>query len=167
MSINALIVPLLGVPLFQDLKPLQLKAIALRTERALIAPGVALITKGVPVDAASLIVDGTARIQDSDYSGDDAEIGPGDIVAEMAMLVETVPGSTIVSESYMNVLTFTRADMHELMDADPEIAGHFVEALRLRLREVADVLRDVDDALAGGPPRPPRQGGIPVRAGSI
>ena len=60
MPIDALVRPLLNVPLFQGLKPLQLTEIARRADRIVYKPGDVIVTAHGEPDAAVLVVSGEA-----------------------------------------------------------------------------------------------------------
>src|SRR5688572_28626134 len=60
MAIDALVLPLLNVPLFQGLKPLQLTEIARRADRIVYKPGDVIVTAHGEPDGAVLVVSGEA-----------------------------------------------------------------------------------------------------------
>lgn len=142
LSINALIVPLLGVSLFKDLKPLQLKALALNAERSVFEPGETLIERGQFGTAAYLIIHGSVAVTDNmDATLESKSFSPGTLIGEMAMLVETEHFSTVTVGETVRVLAFHRSTMHRLMQEDQELAAHFAEQIRLRLSEFGSALR--------------------------
>ena len=58
MAIDALVKPLLALPLFQGLSPLQLTEIVRRAERIIYRPGDAIVTENQTGDAAIVIISG-------------------------------------------------------------------------------------------------------------
>jgi CRP-like cAMP-binding protein len=149
MAMNALVKPLLHLPLFQGLKPLQLTEIVRRAGRIIYRPGDIIIEDDQAGDAAIIIVSGEAvRVTGLD-AGEAAEpIAEGSMIGELAMLVETVHSATILARGTVKALRITRADMHELMAEDPRLADHLTQKITARLQRLAEELRAVDKALA-------------------
>jgi len=149
MAIDALVKPLLRLPLFQGLKPLQLTEIVRRADRMLYKPGDVLIEEDLPADCAIIIVSGEAARIDSESEGVPAEIvSEGSMVAELAMLVETAHSATIVARTPIKALKISREEMHELMAEDMALAEHMVERIALRLKTLAAEVRAIDEMLA-------------------
>ena len=98
MAIDALVLPLLKVPLFQGLKPLQLTEIARRADRIVYKPGDVIVTAQAESDAAVLVISGEAvRTVGPGLAGDSEDIPPGALISEMTMLIETECTSTVVA----------------------------------------------------------------------
>jgi CRP-like cAMP-binding protein len=150
MSLDAIVVPLLRAPLFSGLTPLQLKIVALSAERVTFDDGDALINEGEQGDAAFLVVSGTLERLAGPLNGGEREAyGPGTLVGELAMLIETEHTSTVVASGSVRALRFTREVMHEIFQSYPDIAGHFVQRLTQRLSGIAARLHEIDRRLAG------------------
>lgn len=148
MAIDQLVRPLLGVELFQGLKPLQITEIARRADRIVFRPGDVIVAEDTTGDAAILIVAGEAtRVSGPGMAGDVEPVQPGSLVGEMAMLVDTVHSSTVVARSAVRALRISRAELLEQMEADPALAEHFVACISGRLSRLAADLRAVDAAL--------------------
>jgi CRP-like cAMP-binding protein len=147
MSKDRLVVPLLRVPIFAGLRPLQITEIARNAERVKFRPGDTLTAAGTQGDGAYLIVSGAAvRVL---HPGDATEpIVPGSLIGEMAMLVEHEYGATVVARDRVLCLKITRAALHAQMLDDPALAHHFERHLRDRLSRVAEDLREIDNILA-------------------
>jgi CRP-like cAMP-binding protein len=146
MAIDKLVAPLLRVPLFAGLKPLQLTEIARQAERISFRPGAKITTTGEPGDGAYLIVAGEAvRV-----SGDrEQAIEPGSLVGEIAMLTEHIYGATVMARGRVHALKITRSALHEQMRDDPPLAEHFTRLLAERLTQVAAEMHGIDEMLAG------------------
>lgn len=148
MAIDQLVRPLLGVELFQGLKPLQITEIARRADRIVFRPGDVIVAEDTTGDAAILIVAGEAtRVSGPGIGGDVEPVQAGSLVGEMAMLVDTVHSSTVVARSAVRALRISRAELLEQMEADPTLAEHFVACISGRLSRLAADLRAVDAAL--------------------
>ena len=151
MSPDLLMLSLLGAPLFSGLAPLQLKVLALTSERVVFRDGEALISAGEEGDAAYLIVSGEVAVGMEEGEADERAVLPaGTLVGELAMLIETEHGSTVKASGSVNALKFSRQMMHELMQRYPGMAEHFTAKLRSRLERLAEALREIDEMLDTG-----------------
>jgi CRP-like cAMP-binding protein len=148
MAIDQMIVPLLRVPLFTGLKPLQITEIGRHAERIKFRGGRTIVEAGTPGDAAYLIVSGEAERRSGQGVLFQAEpVEPGSLVGEMAMLVEYVYRSTVVAIGSVHCLKITRAALHEQMRDDPALAEHLATRIGNRLAQVAAELRAIDQML--------------------
>ena len=167
MAIDKLVAPLMRVPLFATLKPLQLTELARHAERIAFRPGSTITTAGEPGDGAYLIVSGeAARVPNG--GGPSQPIEPGSLVGELAMLTEHVYGVTVVAQSRVNALKITRTGLHAQMRDDPRLTEHFTGLLTERLMQVAAEMRSIDEvlAVAAGKPRPNGQPAAAAAASS-
>lgn len=150
MAIDALVKPFLSLPLFRDLKPLQISEIARRAERIVYRTGDIIAAEDQLSDAAILIVSGTCVRRTVDGKKTREEFLPeGSMVAELAMLVEVVHPTTIVARDQVRALKISREKMHELMQEDAALAAHFSSLILKRLHALADDLLAVDELLSG------------------
>jgi CRP-like cAMP-binding protein len=150
MAIDALVKPFLSLPLFRDLKPLQISEIARRAERIVYRAGDIIAAEDQPGDAAILIVSGTCVRRTVDGKKTREEFLPeGSMVAELAMLVEVVHPTTIIARDQVKALKISREKMHELMQEDAGLAAHFSSRILKRLHAIASDLLTVDELLSG------------------
>src|SRR5262245_26091350 len=120
MAIDKLVAPLMRVPLFATLKPLQLTELARHAERIAFRPGSAITPAGEHGDGAYLIVTGeAARVPSGPGAAQPIEVGS--LVGELAMLTEHVYGVTVVAQGRVNALKITRAGLHAQMRDDPKL----------------------------------------------
>jgi CRP-like cAMP-binding protein len=151
MAIDALVRPLLGVSLFQGLSPLQITEIARRAGRTVYRPGEVIIRDRASANAAVLIVSGDAvRVRGPELSVPAEPVPTGALLAEMAMLIETVHTSTVVARTAVRALCISREEILAQMAEDPALADHFVSRISRRLKALADDLRQLDRVLAQG-----------------
>jgi CRP-like cAMP-binding protein len=149
MPTDRLVAPLLRVPIFAGLQPLQITEIARQAERVRFRRGALLTRAGEPGEAAYLIVSGKAdRVVRSGFAGATEPIEPGSLIGEMAMLVEHEYRSTIIARDRVLCLKIMRAAIHVQMLDDIALARHFERQLRSRLGQVAWELRQIDSLLA-------------------
>ena len=107
MAIDKLVAPLLRMPLFAGLKPLQLTEIARQAERIGFRPGSTITQAGAAGDGAYLIVSGEAVRIASDQRASQV-IEPGSLIGELAMLAEHAYGATVLHRT-LHALKITRA----------------------------------------------------------
>lgn len=144
MATDALVQPLLELPLFRGLKPLQLTEIVRNAERIVYQPGDMIAEEDKESDAAIVIVSGDAvRLAEGELHDGVDPIPEGSLVCELAMLVELVHSSTIVAKSKVRALKITRESMHAQMEQDPELARYLTEKISARLRAIAEELQEV------------------------
>lgn len=150
MPIDALVQPLLNVPLFQGLKPLQLTEIARRADRIVYKPGDVIVTAHGEPDAAVLVVSGEAVRTEGpglERGGNEA-IPTGALISEMTMLIATECTSTVVARTPVRALRITRTEMLAHMTDDPTLAEHFIEKISGRLSSFVAGLKEIDETLA-------------------
>jgi CRP/FNR family cyclic AMP-dependent transcriptional regulator len=156
MAIDRLVAPLLRVPLFAGLKPLQITELARQAERVKFRRGDVITKAGERGDGAYLIVSGLAEhVEPSDLDSTAGPIEPGSLIGEMAMLVEHEYRATVVARDRVLCLKITRAAVRAQMLEDAALARHFERHVSKRLQRVADDLRRIDGILAAcGTPAP-------------
>jgi len=138
MAIDALVKPFLALPLFRDLKPLQISEIARHAERIVYRNGDVVTAEGQIADAAILIVSGTCIRRAVDRKQSHEEILPeGSLVAELAMMIEIAHPTTIMARDQVRALRISREKMHELMRQDVDLASHFSSLILKRLHTLA------------------------------
>jgi len=172
MAIDKMVAPLLRVPLFAGLKPLQLTEIARQAERISFRADGTITKAGVEGDGAYLIVAGQAtRMPEAASAARPEPIETGSLIGELAMLTEHVYGATVVAQGRVHALKITRAALREQMSADPRLADHFTNLLAERLAQVAAEMQRIDEMLSGiaastspQPPEPPEPPAAPARA---
>lgn len=146
MAIDAFVKSLSLLPLFRGLKPMQITEIARRADRIVYRPGDAIIKEDEAGDAAIVIVSGEAARMSGAAVAE--LVVEGAMIAELAMLVETIHGATVVAKSPVRALRLSRIEMHALMQDDPALAEHFSMRIGERLKRLALELRSIDDALS-------------------
>jgi CRP-like cAMP-binding protein len=148
IAIDKVVAPLLRVPLFCGLKPLQVTEIARQAERIAFRRGSTITHAGTPGDGAYLIVSGDAVRIPALRSDAPEPIEPGSLIGELAMLIDHVYGATVVAEGRVHCIKILRSALYEQMQADPALADHISSALVARLTHVALEMRKIDRLLA-------------------
>jgi CRP-like cAMP-binding protein len=148
MPIDRLVAPLLRVPAFAGLKPLQITEIARQAERCRFAAGDTIARTGEAADGAYVIAAGLAECLAEPWSGTTELIEPGWLIGEMAMLVEHTWRATVIARERVLCLKITRAAIHAQMLDDTSLALHFQGRIADRLEQVASDLHRIDNSLA-------------------
>ena len=132
------------IPLLSMLSSLQLNAVADVCERCAYAPGEEIVVAGVQADAAYYLMDGQVDCLTVGPDGSKiaTPIPPGAVLLELAMIVELDVSATCVARGAAKVLKIARKPMHDLMQDDIALTDKIIEALTLRLKDMADTMRE-------------------------
>lgn len=149
MAIDQVVASLLRVPVFSELKPLQITEIGRGAERCTFGRGEVITRAGTPGNAAFLILSGEAGCRMGPKPDALLEpIEPGSLIGELAMFVEHVYGGTVVAKGWVECLKLERRTLYRQMRADPDMANRFAASIRGRLSRVATELRLIEQLLA-------------------
>ena len=107
-----------------------------------IPPNWALMLENTPAHCCYAITEGTARVYVNRVQV--AELGPGDIVGEMAVLTGKLRRATVTSSTRLRGLRVDNAPLVALFDRRPELLGvlrgafeaHMPESQRQRVRDL-------------------------------
>ncbi len=89
-----------------------------------------LVQEGIPADACYVLTEGTARVF---HQRDQiAELGPGDLVGEMALLEGGQRRATVTSSSHVAGLRVENDAMRTVLDKHPKLAEAFRTVLAAR-----------------------------------
>ena len=133
------------VPLFHGLSNEQLRRLAFEGEKVIIYPNQKIISKNAVGDSGYLIVSGTASIVEGLGVEDKPEkLEKGTFVGEMAMLIETEHGSTIIAETELKAIRFSYSHMQNIMKSDVTIAEHFAEHMRSKFMTFTNQLQNLE-----------------------
>jgi CRP/FNR family transcriptional regulator, cyclic AMP receptor protein len=119
---------LAGIPLFEELGPDELAAVAPWFELEDVGPGVKLIGEGASGYSFFVLRDGTATV-----SIDEVEVrtlGEGDFFGELALLGDGRRTATVTTASPSRVLVLFGTEFRQLQHEHPEIAARIESGLR-------------------------------------
>jgi CRP-like cAMP-binding protein len=126
---------LAGIPLFDDLEPEDLAAIAPWFEVQDASPGVNLTGEGATGYSFFVLSDGTASV-----TIDGAEVnalGPGDFFGELAILGDGRRTATVTTTSPARLLVLFGTEFRQLQQEQPELARQIEAGVRARLQPAA------------------------------
>ena len=137
------------LPIFWGLSQKELGLIAGISGKVYFQTGENLIVKDQPGDRAYVIMTGTARcLHFSGAPASAGELGPGMLVGELAMLVETVHPLTVQATDRVRAIALHRDALTMVMGQAPAIAQQIAENLLIRLQAFGRDLRKVNQFLA-------------------
>jgi CRP-like cAMP-binding protein len=124
------------LPLFGELDHHDLSTIAHHVEEIEVAEGEVLFEQGSIPYEMFVIEEGTADVtRDGEPVG---QIGPGDVVGEIALLRFQRRMATVRVTSPLRALTVSADDLQLIEDEMPEIAAHLRSIMTAREREIGE-----------------------------
>lgn len=122
-----------------------------RAEPVHFQPGETLIAHGDFGDGALFIISGRATQYDYHSTMQSyTQLGPGSLVNEMAMLIETQQFQTVVADEPIKAAKFRRDMIQSMMLAIPEMADFFVQRIAARLGDLAQEMREYEQSRSEG-----------------
>lgn len=114
----------------------------LHLPRVEVAAGTAIVREGEPGDTAYMIVSGTCRAYRSVDGRQEplAEMGPGDVFGEMALLLDDPRAATVEATTDMTVLVLDRRTVDDGLGVDGWVSS-LVRALATRFRDLEHRVR--------------------------
>lgn len=125
---------LADVSFFEGFSPEQLRRVAELAEEVDAEAGAELIGQGRPGQEAYVIIDGKAGV----YIGgvQKNELGPGEIVGEMALIDHRPRTADVRALAPMKLLAFDAERFRRLLDEMPQASVRVMEKLVERLRQL-------------------------------
>lgn len=127
------------VPIFNDLKPKELKEIKRLIHERQYKQNEPIFKKQAPAEGMYVIVDGSVTISDPDTDTVFAKLGPGNFFGELALLDEEPRSATAIANAPSTLVGFFRTDLLTLMHRSPELGNKILmnlsQVLGERLRQ--------------------------------
>ena len=124
-----------SVPLFVGLDDGELKAVGGLTTEVDVPAGHELAREETFGDEFYMILDGSVRIHRAGSTI--RTLGPGDFLGEIALIDHGRRTASATAETDCRLLVLGHRDFHSLLDAQPDIRVHVLEALARRVRQLA------------------------------
>jgi CRP/FNR family transcriptional regulator, cyclic AMP receptor protein len=123
-----------NVSLFGLCSEKELADIAALTDELSVPAGSVLTKEGEPGRECFIVVSGTgqATLRD-DVIG---EIGPGEVIGEMALLDVSPRSATVTAKTDMELLVLDPRSFSDLLDRHPSVGKRMLATMARRLREV-------------------------------
>ena len=121
------------VPLFAQCSKHDLSEIARFVDEIEVEAGRVLITEGDVGHEAFIVVDGNASVtRDGDAV---AQIGPGDVFGEMALIDRVPRNASVTATSPMKLIVIGKREFSGLLDESSSFRGSIMAALAARVRQ--------------------------------
>ncbi len=125
---------LMGVPLFVGLDDDELDAVGRLCTEVEVPARQELMHEEGPGSEFFLILEGQIRIHRAGATL--RTMGPGDFLGEIALIDHGKRTASGTCETDCRLLVLGRSDFHELLDQQPDIRVHVLEALARRVRQL-------------------------------
>jgi CRP/FNR family cyclic AMP-dependent transcriptional regulator len=129
-----------SVPLFVGLDDGELKAVGGLTTEVDVPAGHELAREETFGDEFYMILDGSVRIHRAGSTI--RTLGPGDFLGEIALIDHGRRTASATAETDCRLLVLGHREFHSLLDAQPDIRVHVLEALARRVRQLAPEHQD-------------------------
>lgn len=151
MTINDDIACLEAVPTFSILGPNALRILAIGCETKPLAAGEILFKAGDPADCGYVVRDGSFRLEPvrrgpMPAAADEVApttIGPGGLLGEIALIIETTRPVTAIAEEPAVVMRISRHLFSKTLEGFPDAAERLRDHLAERARETAAAFSQV------------------------
>jgi CRP-like cAMP-binding protein len=119
------------VPLFERTPDRVLAGLARNLDEEIFPAGATLTEEGAVEDWLFIVIDGTVRVS---QSGRVSQLGPGDVVGELAVLASAPRVVTATAVTDVHAFRLSKVDFDEALRTRPEIAAGVIAELARRLR---------------------------------
>lgn len=122
------------IPMFEGLSKKDLNALARSAEQIDLSAGETIVAQGDnSQSAAYVLVSGTAVVRRNNRKV--AELGPGDVIGELSLLIDEPRSATVVASEDGTALEIHRRHFVALVDESPAMARRIMEQLADRLNK--------------------------------
>lgn len=137
-----------GIALFERMEPSKLKLLAMTSDRVNFRPNAVMMRQGDDGDAAYVIISGAADVLINTPTGTIkvAELGPGQIVGEIAILIDIPRTATIQSPEGLTALKISKENFLRLLHGSPQVGVEIIRVLAGRLEATNAQLREASSA---------------------
>lgn len=122
---------LAGLSLFDACSKRDLRHLARATHQHQIDVGQHVFEQGQPANAAYLVVAGHVEVKRDGRLV--AEIGPGQVVGELGLLLQRKRSATVTATTPVEVLALSQIALREAIDEVPGLAWRMLQAVAERL----------------------------------
>jgi CRP/FNR family cyclic AMP-dependent transcriptional regulator len=117
---------------FDSFTPREVAQISSHGRRVKLPEGWSPIWEDTPADKAYILLEGTVSVR---RDGQEiAQLGPGDIVGEAAIVGHTLRTASIVALTPLSAIHFTDSDINELLEEMPAFREKLVAVVESRVK---------------------------------
>lgn len=133
-----------GIALFERMEPSKLKLLAMTSDRVNFRPNAVMMRQGDDGDAAYVIISGAADVLINTPNGQMkvAELGAGQIVGEIAILIDIPRTATIQTPEGLTALKISKENFLRLLHGSPQVGVEIIRVLAGRLEATNAQLRE-------------------------
>lgn len=144
MSIDERVDVLRSIPLFERMEESKLKLLAISSDRVVFDPNTVIMSQGEVGDAAYVILSGSGDVFIDTPSGQIKvnEVGPGQIVGEIAMLIDVPRTATVKTEEGLTALKIEKDNFVNLITSTHQVAVWIIRVLAARLENTTSQLQE-------------------------
>ncbi len=135
------------VALLSDFPEDQLRLLAFSAENVSYRDGQVLFAEGERADCGYVIADGKVLMERGDPAEQIGEFGPGTLIGETALLIETRRPARAVAVGATEAIRIRRALFKRMLEEFPEIAGRMFEGHAARFQATAHALARIGNRL--------------------
>lgn len=141
-----------SVPFFAGIPAEPLKLIAFSADSREVPDGRFLFTAGDPAEGGFVVVEGRIDLVDEAARPPKVleRLGPGALIGELALIVETRRPATALAVGRARVLAVRRSLFRRMLDEYPEIAVTLRDRIAERLTALAPEIGRIKDLMEGG-----------------
>jgi len=134
--------PIEIVPLFQRLSEEERQLVTARLKRRQVAPGELILSAGHPGDTLFIVTAGWVKLEGVDPTVTLANLGAGSLLGEADMLLGRPYSITAraAGSTDTQLLTLTRSDLEDLVNAHPSIGLKFSASIGVRIAFLEEYL---------------------------
>ena len=153
MTIEDDIAFLEGVPSLRLLGRDALRILAIGAESRYIHEGISLFGEGEDADSAYVVQEGSFDLVSEKNAIAPSVAGPGTLIGELALLVETKRPTAAVAREPSTVVRIPRQLFLKMLEGYPDAALRMRDAVAAQVNRTAGEFARVRSILAGGPSR--------------
>lgn len=148
MSLAEEVELLRGIPLFERMDASKLKLLAISSDRVTFRPNAVMMKQGDDGDAAYVIINGKGQVLIDTPGGEIqvAEMGAGQIVGEIAILIDIPRTATVKTADGLTALKISKENFIRLLHGSPQVAVEIIRVLASRLENTNAQLREAVSA---------------------
>jgi CRP/FNR family cyclic AMP-dependent transcriptional regulator len=133
------------LPLFANLAPREIEALAAVARSRSIASREELFHKGDAGTQVYAVVGGTLKVVTTSEAGDDVVLnllGPGAVIGEVAVLCNAERSASVVALTDCELLAIERRDLLAFLRSHPDASLALMSVLAQRLRSLSELVED-------------------------
>jgi CRP-like cAMP-binding protein len=129
-----------------------LRILAIGAESLYVHSGAVLFHAGEPADSAFVLQEGKFGLATEAASGEPVVVGPGTLIGELALFVETKRPVTATALEPSTVMRIQRSLFLKILDNFPSVARRLRDHIATRTDQATRELQEVRGTISGGEP---------------